>query len=255
MLHRYAVFCAACFCAIGATLFAQGTTSIIEVHLSDPDCKTVQNVVLVIDDRDRSVISGPKKVGDCTWRFDVGEENQFRTTRTHFSLRMPGMARTTCRLSKWDTKGFARIDFIPLAPVQQITITPTPPLDLIYMRSLRPRHTDDVPCSEVGILNEGLKPWRVADVNFTHEVLRLPYLENEKDICGLVVNSIRAMEKAAKNARGHIALSSGEIVQALASQRKGAQPCQVPNLSGAAIAISEVNLARRPLKQVSIGWE
>ena len=252
MLRKCAVALSLALCCAGA--FAEGeVASILEVTLpiTKSDCEQIKRIIVIRQDRDREVIDTAKKVGDCTWRLATAN---FSVDRTHFSLRLPGVARTTCRLSKWnDTKRVAEVEFIPLLPVQQITITPTGPINLIYVRGIEVRRQGDVACGETGLLDEGMKPGMVIDVNLKVEKLRLPYLEGEKDDCGLSVNA--TLKNATTTGRSEIALSFDQIVAELARQKVVDAPCQPPNLSGMAIKISEINLKRKQLTGLAIGWK
>jgi hypothetical protein len=235
------------------TAFAQqeGTTGILEIDLVGRDCDAVAKVFAVMQDNEAAPIPADKdKIKDCRWRL---ETKRFRTNLVHFSLRLVGLARTRCKAPTWDaSKNIAKIEFNLLGPVERITLMPDPPMSLPYAREV---HGDKeyVACTETGTLPAGpITLWNISEVDLTNETLRLRDFESKKDVCGLLVNSLTAIKTARKKKGVAIPLGRKTLVDALSLQRDGKDHCQMPNLSPAAIDITEKHLKERGLTTISV---
>jgi hypothetical protein len=241
--------CAASALSLGiaAAAYAQeGTTNKLDIRLRGYDCTLVTGVfVVMLDDDEREIVAD--KVGNCHWTADTSPD-RFLTNLTHFSLRLVGMARTNCARATWDeTSAVAILQIVPHGPVQQITITPDPAsIRLPYVREV-PGSDKDIFCTENGVL-----PRKVRDVHFESEKLRLLLFENKKDVCGLMVNDLPAIKKGREKKGAALLLKRSDVVDALAKQRNGTDACYMPNLSSAAIDISEKALRDRKLTSLTI---
>jgi len=243
------------------TAFAQGGnthTLRINLLLSDSDCKLVDDMRVVKQDKENEITSAHRYDADpCHWTWTTPK--QFHSNLTHFSLRLFGRARTPCRLpTSWDadTK-IAGIEFNPVGRVEQITFTPDPSSrSLVYAREVHAEGEDYVKCTETGILPAGLDRstlWNVRDVDLESENLRFRHFESSKDVCGLLVNALPAIKTARKKKKGiPIPLDRKALVDALSLQRVGKDHCQVPNLSSSAIDITVKKLNEGGLKSLSV---
>jgi len=256
MLRRCAVALIVMSWCAGAAAEEGGTTSLLHVYLRDPNCEKVTKVEAVIQD-DREIISTAVKQPDrCHWKINTAPI-RFRSNRTHFSLRLSGVrARTNCRIPGWNDVGvYAEAEFSFLSTVRELTITPSPQMNLNYVREVSPSDRKDVGCNETGILGKGSDAWTVAAVSLKDEKLRLLDFESKKDKCGLIVNAVPGVAQAETKDPGEIKYSVVEIGQALTDQRNKGLRCQAPNLSGYAVEISEKNIERKPLTGLTIGWK
>jgi hypothetical protein len=239
----------------GGAFGVSGTTDKLQIYLtgvSEADCKKSE-VSVVMEDSDateKPADHDPNKA--CHWTLDT-HGDRFNTNMIHFSLRVGELARTGCKTPEWDEKkSVAYINFGLLAPTQQITIMATPEMELPYARDLTGGN-DCIPCVEIARLpREGLTPWTIRNVVFRSETVRLRFFESTKDVCGMLVNSLPAVKKAAKTSGGKIEMNRPEVVDALALQRIVSPRCSVPNLSSPAIDISEQNLRKRGLTNLRI---
>jgi hypothetical protein len=249
---KIAFFATAWSLVAGGAFGASGTTDKLEIYLTG-DCPAVSTLWVVIQDGDateRPAKQDPKDA--CLWTLDT-HGDRFNTNMIHFSLRIGELARTGCKPPRWDEKkSVAYVEFGLLAPAQQITIMTTPELDLPYARELS-GGDGYIPCVEIAQLpREGLAPWTIRNVVFRSETVRLRYFESTKDVCGMLVNSLRAVKKPAKTSGGRIEMNRQDVVDALTVQRVQSPRCTVPNLSPAAIDISDTNLRKRGLINLRI---
>jgi|SRR6266850_1349056 len=235
--------------AVGA-FAASGTTSKLEIKLrySRNDCDAITALSVVMQDRDGVPYAATRDKNDsCHWTLDT-TPNSFNTALIHFSLRLFGAAaRTGCKEPQWqENEAVAMISIEkPPMPAQQITITPTP--EIIKLPYARELSGDDfyAGCVETATLD--YSRWKIDQVAFRAETVRLTLFQSTYDLCGMVVNSLRPLKKAAKTNDPHIEVRRDELVDALALQGLGASRCNVPNLSSAAIDISDRNLRKKGL--------
>jgi hypothetical protein len=258
MSHRMlpVVLCAA-MCGLAATVAraASGTTDKLQVRLVDAKNCENYRVRLVVQDVDGTEIppDTAKPTQDCRWRFTI--PRLFNTNNTHFSLRVDGVARTSCRKAVWNQeKHEAHIDFNLFTPARQVSITPIPDSSWMKLQYMREVRTDegDVLCTETSWLPRRAEDkWTIRDVALTDEIVRLPYFEGPKDACGMILNSIRKLKKF-KGEEAHIEVTRPGLIDTLAAQRSGPTPCSAPTFSSAAIDISDKNLRDRGLSSLNL---
>src|ERR1043166_2268535 len=260
--HSHAIVLWAALSSLAATTaFAQGGvthTLRITLLLSDSDCELVDDMRVVMQDQENEITSAHRyDAHPCHWIWTTPKK--FHSKLTHFSLRLFRRARTPCKLpTSWDadTK-IAGSEFNPVGRVEQITFTPDPSSrSLVYAREVHAEGDHVEKCTETGILPAGLERstlWNVRDVDLASENLRFRYFESSKDVCGLLVNAVPAIETARKKKKAvPIPLNRTTLVDALSLQRVGKDHCQVPNLSSSAIDISEKKLNEGGLKSLSV---
>jgi hypothetical protein len=261
MSNRWPVVLCAAALSLGAAhplLARDGNANQMEIFIKGFGCNSVPEVWVVMDGDELGQILAEHIVEpdsdrrqSCHWRVRLAPDESFHTKHIRFSLRLSGLVRTGCRKAEWvqDQLAYIRFEFEG-GGVRQLTLKPDPETPLVYVREVRKK---DEQCDEDGKLRTNPKvPWDIRDVDTTLEDVRVRRIEGDRDLCGLLVTKLPALNKAASKKGVPIELKKPALLFALRRQKDGQNGCQRGSLASSAADISQKQLDERPLKSLSI---
>ena len=204
-------------------------TDVVEVKLlGNLDCQKIEGAIAVVQNGDdqHSFLIPPVKTAPCTWHGT--SPVTFDTRTAFFSLRLHG-ARTPIHYAEDpDDQSMAKLSFI-YAPRSAFDIdvnfnaldTDGHPVTIDYGRKLRAGDKTKVEHPESGQLGFSTS-YKVTDVNFRGEELRIYLSPKTQKDPGLLVNDVLMVKKRAD-------FDHDRLVEALVHQAKGSKNRSAPN--------------------------
>jgi len=226
---------------------AQITTSNVNVLVTGKRCGELKDVYLVINGKDREeswVKLEP--AGTCRWKADLGD-GTITTSNAKFSLRAD-FARSDCqKAAANETDMTANLQFACCAqgPLRNVSVKVDPPMEVTYVRNVRPYAARGIPCLEKATFTDGQVAIGGAQFSGEDVYLHLWPVNRKQPTPGLLLDDIVAD-------KGPRVLNRGDVAQRLMVQRAQGKAAITPTLSSNALSLDLKKLAELKFERAQI---
>ncbi len=194
--------------------------------------------------------------GDCHWTKDLGVDDSFSTTLSHFSLRVDfaeghGGARTDCRQAAANEETLtAEIKFGCCSDVKlrDVRVTTDPPMPVSYLRvvpQVRDKRVRAIECTEVATFPKGTGRIGHTQLTDEHVYLQLGTPKPKRAMPDLLLDDIVVDD-------GTLVLTRDGVTFRLMVQRARGKMRSAPNLSSPAITLDIKKLEELKFKRAEL---